>query len=801
MVDRRRPADRVRPRSKTALSSVEMLPSSSGPDLFLNRELSWLAFNERVLEEAQEPSLPLLDRLRFLCIFSTNLDEFFMVRVARLRKHMAEGLRRTTLEGLSPSELYQQICDRVRGLTNRHQQVFTQDVLPALRREGIVIHRIRELDEGTQRELRRRFRREVAPVLTPMALDPGHPFPHLLDRGLNLILQLRRNPQDEKTCFAVIRLPASSVVPRFFPLGGERGSHEWVLLEDLVQANVDDLFPGTQILSCGPFRLTRNAELELEDDEEQKLIDVVEDALDKRPTSAAVRLQIPRDAAPDPVGLLTADLKLTETEIFRVEGPLDIGAFMTIANLDVPRLRRPDHFPRTITRNQGESIFRWIRRGDRLLHHPYESFDPVLEMVTSAAEDPKVLAIKQTLYRTGTDSPFVDGLCRAAQNGKQVTAVVELKARFDEHSNVALARRLEESGVHVIYGLLGLKIHCKALMVVRREDEGLLRRYAHIGSGNYHARTARLYTDVSYLSCDPKLTDDVGELFNMLTGYSNFDAWTRLLVAPRSMRKKLVKLIRREALRARRGDRARIVAKMNALEDKELIEELYKASQAGVRIDLVVRGICCLRPGIPGLSENIRVRSILGPFLEHSRAYYFLAEGAHRVFTGSADWMPRNMDRRIEVLVEVTDPECKERLLADVLEPSLWDNARSRVLDPDGIYRRLQPGNAERFDVQEALASGKLPKRIRTWTLVRGEPSPGESESALTPPSAPGPAPLAPVPSPSGPASLPGAPGAAGIPPPSPTPTSLGTASPPATGTAIASLERGPDAGKAASGS
>jgi polyphosphate kinase len=684
-------------------------------ELFFNRELSWLSFNQRVLEEAKDQSLPLLERLKFLCIFENNLDEFFMVRVARMRKQMAAGVRTAYPDGQTPGQIHAKVCEIVRKLSREHQHCLMGDVLPNLRDEGVVIHHYESLPDSEKKRLRKRFREEIAPVLTPLALDPGHPFPHLLDRGLNLILEIKRNPSAEKKAFAVLQIPPS--LPRLLHVGKDQYSFEWVLLEELVKANVADLFPGYTILSCGPFRLTRNAELELED-EDQQLIDTVESALDQRPWSPAVRLEIPNDAAPDPIGLLCVDLALEETEIFRRDGLLDVNRLMVLTGLDIPRLRYPPHSPRAVSRSPGESIFRWIRGGDRLLHHPYDAYDLVPEFVQAAARDPKVLAIKQTLYRTSSDSPMVAALKLAAGNGKQVTVLVELKARFDEPHNIQIAREMEDAGVHVVYGIPGMKIHCKSTLVVRREDE-VIRCYSHLGTGNYHPKTARIYTDFSLFTADPRVTQDVTELFNLLTGYSRFDRWKTLWVAPRHFRKPLLRLIKAEEDAAKAGKTARIAAKMNQLEDPEVIRALYRASQAGVSIDLVIRGFCCLRPEVPGLSENIRVRSVVGKFLEHSRIFHFHAGGEETTFIGSADWMPRNLDRRVESLVQILDSEVRERLLMEGLECSFAENVKTWNLRPDGSYVRSKPGK-EPFASHELLASGKIPKRTRGCPLVRG---------------------------------------------------------------------------------
>ena len=684
---------------------------------FFNRELSWLAFNERVLEEAFDPVRPPLERLKFLCIFSTNLDEFFMIRVAGLKHQIRASVAELSPDGLSPFEQIRQINTRVREMVARFGSCFREDVMPMLSRHGIVVRPYADLPPEAREGLDRYFASEVFPVLTPLAVDPGHPFPHLLNLGLNLALVLEPLRAEGEPLFAVLQVP--SVLPRLVPLRDMKPGHQFVLLEEIMAQHAAELFPGYRVRHCFPFRVTRDADMTIAELEADDLLQTVEQSLRSRDRGAAVRLEVPADAPADLVDGLGVDLGLHRNDIYRIQGPLNMADFMRLTDLDYPALKETPFTPRALVREKGESFFARVRAGDLLLHHPYDSFDPVVELITQAAEDPRVLAIKQTLYRTsGGDSPIVRALARAAQNGKQVTALVELKARFDEKANIRWARALEDAGVHVVYGLIGLKTHCKVALVVRKEDDGI-RRYIHMGTGNYNPKTARIYTDLGLITCRPDIGADASQLFNLLTGYSSFESWRKLIVAPHGMRERFLSFVSREIEHAKASRPARIVCKMNSLVDPKMINALYEASGAGVPIDLVVRGICCLRPGVTGLSQNIRVTSIVGRLLEHERIYYFCNGGAEEVYCGSADWMERNFDRRVETIYPVEDPGLRERIITQVLLLNLADNVAARELAPDGTYLRRTPGEHEPVNVQELLLAGNLAPLERVTVFVR----------------------------------------------------------------------------------
>jgi polyphosphate kinase len=685
---------------------------------FFNREISWLAFNERVLEEAFDPIRPPLERLKFLCIFATNLDEFFMIRVAGLKHQIRASVAELSPDGLSPFEQIRLINARVREMVTRYGTCFREEVLPGLGRHGIVFRPYLELAPEQREGLDRYFASEVFPVLTPLAVDPGHPFPHLLNLGLNLALVLEPMRQvDSEPLFAVLQVP--SVLPRLVPLKDGRPGHQFVLLEEIMAQHAAELFPGYRVRHCFPFRVTRDADLTIAEMEADDLLQTVEQSLRSRDRGAAVRLEVPADAPAELVDGLGVDLGLHRNDIYRVNGPLNMSDFMRMTDLDYPALKETPFTPRAFVREKGESFFARIRAGDVLLHHPYDSFDPVVELITQAAEDPRVLAIKQTLYRTsGGDSPIVRALARAAQNGKQVTALVELKARFDEKANIRWARALEDAGVHVVYGLIGLKTHCKVALVVRKEDDGI-RRYVHLGTGNYNPRTARIYTDLGLITCRPEIGADASQLFNLLTGYSSFESWRKMMVAPHGMRERFQLFVSREIEHAKAGRPGRIVAKMNSLVDAKMINALYEASAAGVSIDLIVRGICCLRPGVAGLSDNIRVISIVGRFLEHERIYYFCNNGAEEVYLGSADWMDRNFDRRVETIFPIEDPTLRERIVTQVLSLNLVDNVGARDLAPDGTYKRRSPAGAEPICAQELFLANNFSVLERVPMSVR----------------------------------------------------------------------------------
>ena len=679
------------------------------PDFYINRELSWLEFNARVLEEARDPVNPLLERVKFLAIFSANLDEFFEVRVAGLQQQLYARLQPQdySADGFGPAEQLAAIDRRAHALVDEQYRVLREEVLPGLAGEGIALRRYADLTPVERAYVDEYFRTSVYPVLTPLAIDPGHPFPHVHNKSLNIVL-LVEGPHDgeRQERFAVVQVP--SVLERLVLLPGPAGAVRFVLLEDLIGAHLPDLFGGFDVLAHTVFRVTRNTELIIEEDEAEDLLQTIEESLRRRIRGEAVRLGIQADAEERFVQMLAEALELQPHDVYRVGGPVDLTALMALHRLDGFRELRDDSLvPRAPSAIQpGADLFELIRAQDILVHHPYESFACVVDFIERAAVDPQVLAIKQTLYRTSAPSPIIDALARAAQHGKQVTALLELKARFDEHNNIQWARSLEQAGVHVVYGVMGLKTHCKATLVVRREPEGI-RRYVHLSTGNYNPITARIYTDLGLFTADPAFGEDTTQLFNLLTGYARAHDWRKLVVAPVALRERVVELIRREADHARAGRPARIIVKMNALVEPSVIDALYEASGAGVRIDLVIRGICCLRPGLDDTSENIQVVSIVDRFLEHSRIFYFENGGHPDVFLASADWMQRNFFRRIETMFPIEDPRLKRRIIDEVLSVCLADNVKARLLRPDGTYERIVP-EAEEPAVRSQLAFQEL---------------------------------------------------------------------------------------------
>jgi polyphosphate kinase len=665
------------------------LPPGSGPERFFNREVSWLEFNRRVLEEALDPSVPLLERVKFLGITHSNLDEFFEVRVAGLKQQIESESAERTPDGLTAAECLRGVTRRVRDLVHEADRCWSRDLAPALEARGFRFLKPDVLGESDRRWLAAYHQDKVHPVLTPLAVDPSHPFPQLLNKSLNLITRIRtpdaRDPA--ATRLAIVQVPR--VLPHLVRLPRNDGRWDCVLMSDLIGANLGGLFGVEQVGAWWSFRVTRNSELYIDEEEASNLRLAVEAELHNRRKGEAVRLEISSDCPDDIRRELLATLGLGPHDLYAIDGPIAPARLMAILEGDhAPELRdTPFVAPTPEPLREGADVFESLRRGDLLLHHPYESFDGVLHFLRCAAADPRVLAIKQTLYRTGGDRRIVGALMDAVKNGKQVTVVVELKARFDEANNIAWSRRLEEAGVHVVYGVVGYKIHAKVCLVVRRDDDGL-RRYVHLGTGNYNPATARLYTDLSLLTCDPDIGEDATTLFNLLTGVCQHRPTRRLLLAPFEMHGRVQEWIRREADHARAGLPARIVAKMNALVDEETIGALYEASQAGVEVELVVRGICCLRPGVPGLSDRIRVRSIVDRFLEHSRIWSFHNAGNPSVHVTSADWMPRNFFKRIEVAFPILDGRIRDRILNEILEESLNDTAKARWLQPDGSHRR-----------------------------------------------------------------------------------------------------------------
>jgi len=713
----------------------DRIPPAYPPDHYLNRELSWLEFNARVLEEAADPSNPWLERLKFVAIFSSNLDEFFEIRVAGLQQQVYAGVEPQDFgaDGLAPADQLAAIDRRAHELVAEQYRILNDAVFPGLAQGGIERVRLDDLTEGERRRVDQLFRASVSPVLTPLAIDPGHPFPHVHNKSLNIALLVeRKSGRQPRRHFAVVQVP--SVLDRVVLLTAPGDSPvRFILLEDIIARHLGELFGGLRVVSHTVFRVTRNTDLTIEEEEGEDLLETIEESLRQRMRSDPVRLEILADADASFPEMLGAAHDLDSRDVYRVPGPVDATALMALHRLDgFAALRDEPLVPRVPPAfAQGRDLFDAIRSHDVLVHLPYESFGSVSDFIEQAADDPQVLAIKQTLYRTSGGSPIVAALARAAQNGKEVTALVELKARMDEQNNIAWARTLERAGVHVVYGIVGLKTHCKAALVVRREADGI-RRYVHLATGNYNSTTARVYTDLGLFSANPDLGEDTSALFNLLTGYAEGYRWKKLSVAPFGMREQLVALIEREERNAREGRPARITVKLNALVESSVIDALYRASQAGVQIDLVVRGICCLRPGLPGVSENIRVISIVDKFLEHSRISYFENAGKPEVYLASADWMPRNFWRRIETAFPIEDPALLARIVGDILPVVLGDTVKARELLPDGTYRRREPApGAAPLRSQVALqhlareASREATEAHPSFTPIVRRPRPG----------------------------------------------------------------------------
>jgi polyphosphate kinase len=662
---------------------------------FFNRELSWLEFNRRVLDEALNPATPLLERVKFLTIVSSNLDEFFEVRVAGLKQQVESHVVERTADGRTASQTLREIRQRVVAMLDLQYECWRKELLPGLARNGIRFLGIDQLDEADRDWIDAYYRKEVALVLTPLGIDLAHPFPQLMNKTLNILVQLElMTGEGGQKRLAIVQAPRS--LPRLVKLPRDDGRMDYVFLANIIRHYLGDLFPGTLLLGAWNFRVTRNSELYIDEEDVANLLKAVEAELHNRRKGDAVRLEVEKDCPEGIRSQLMEHLQLGPEDLYVIDGPINPTRLMAIYDGDhSPELRDPPFIAPVASSVANEpDLFAAIRRRDILLHHPYESFSTVVDFLKRAAADPDVLAIKQTLYRTSGDMRIVGSLMEAVRNGKQVTAVVELKARFDEANNIRWARQLEEAGVHVVYGLVGYKVHSKMCLIVRR-DEDCIRRYLHLGTGNYNPTTARFYTDVSLLTCRPDYGEDAANLFNLLTGICQFQGTKKLLVAPFSLHPRINELIDRETEHARRGLPARILAKMNALVDRETIEALYRASQAGVKIDLIVRGICCLRPGVPGLSETISVRSIVDRFLEHSRVAYFENALQPEVYVGSADWMPRNFYKRIEVVFPIEDGNLIDRLKNELLELQLADNTKARLLQPDGTYLLLKPGKKE----------------------------------------------------------------------------------------------------------
>ncbi|MGA1099476.1 MAG: RNA degradosome polyphosphate kinase [Candidatus Nanopelagicales bacterium] len=672
-------------------------------DRYLERELSWLAFNKRVLELAQDSDVPLLERAKFLAIFSGNLDEFFMVRVAGLKRRIAAGIAVRSISGMLPREVHEAVLLEARNLQDLHTQIFNSEVLPQLNTHEIEVCRWENLSTDEINKLNELYNTNIFPVLTPLAVDPAHPFPYISGLSLNLAILLR-NPKTNNELFARVKVPPS--FPRFINTWGQR----FVPLEDVIAANLDALFPGMEVIQHHTFRVTRNEDVEVEEDDAENLLDAMERELSRRKFGPAVRLEIEDTMDEKVLELLKDELEVNDNEIFRLAWPLDLRGLADIHDLDRDDLKFNKFIPKSIQVHQdvetasAANVIEAIKTKDILLHHPYDSFSTTVQrFLEQAAEDPKVLAIKQTLYRTSGDSPIVDALIEAARNGKQVLALVEIKARFDEQANIRWARKLEEAGVHVVYGLVGLKTHAKLSLIIRQEAEGI-KRYCHICTGNYNPKTARGYEDLGLLTDDPQIADDVAYLFNLLSGYSSNEDYDRLLVAPHSVRKGLIERVEREILNHKSGLESGIRFKCNSIVDEATIDALYHASRAGVKIELWVRGMCALMPKVPNLSENITVRSILGRFLEHSRIFEFKNAGDTEVWIGSADLMHRNLDRRVEALVQLTEPE-HVKFIGDLLDLGLSKEIKAWELEPSGEWtlRKVNEQNEPLQDLHEAL--------------------------------------------------------------------------------------------------
>lgn len=659
---------------------------------YVNRELSWIEFNYRVLSEARDKSLPLFERLKFLSITSSNLDEFFMVRVASLKDLVHANYTKPDIAGMTPGEQLEKISKKAHELVSVQYSTYNRSIIPALHQNGLnVLDGYEDLTPQQEEYVDKYFKENVYPVLTPMAVDSSRPFPLVHNKSLNIAALLKKKKGGKELEFAMVQVPA--VLPRIVELPvtvaeDGRENHNVILLEEIIEKNMQSLFLNYDIITAHPFRIMRNADLTIDEEEAVDLLEEIQKQLKRRQWGEVIRLEIEEKMDKRLLKILKKELAVSSEDIFEINGPLDLTFLMKMYGMSgFERLKNPLYQPQPVPELMNDDdIFTNIRKGDILLHHPYETFDPVVNFVRAAAKDPSVLAIKQTLYRVSGHSPIIAALAEAADNGKQVSVLVELKARFDEENNIIWAKKLEKAGCHVIYGLVGLKTHSKITLVVRREEDGI-RRYVHLGTGNYNDSTAKLYTDCGMFTCNPLYGEDATAVFNMLSGYSEPLSWNRLAVAPLWLRDTMLRRIRREKENAENGKKAHIIAKMNSLCDKEIIAALYEASCAGVKIELIIRGICCLKAGVAGLSENISVRSIVGNFLEHSRIFYFENNGSPKLYMGSADWMPRNLDKRVEIVFPVEAETVREQVM-HILEVQLADNVKAHILQPDGSYEK-----------------------------------------------------------------------------------------------------------------
>lgn len=704
---------------------MEIAKEYFNPKYFENRELSWIKFNERVLNEARDRSIPLLERLKFLSITSSNLDEFFMVRVASLKDMVHAGYKKTDIAGMTATEQLSAINAATRALVETQYTTYNRSLVPLMKNNGIyVLDEYEKMNKEQAEYADKYFEENVYPVLTPMAVDASRPFPLIRNKTLNIVALLAKKEESGKkmtkqdTEFATVQVP--SVLPRLVPIPSKKeGDRTYILLEQLIERNISKLFLNYNVLCAYPYRIMRNADLTIDEDEASDLLKEIQKQLKMRQWGEVIRLEVEDTIDEKLLNFLKEEFHIaTDEDIYKINGPIDFTFLMKLYGMkDKDELRYEPYTPQRVPEIvPGENIFDEIKKGDILLHHPYQTFDPVVDFIRQAAVDPDVLAIKQTLYRVSGNSPIIASLAQAAENGKQVSVLVELKARFDEENNIVWAKMLEKAGCHVIYGLVGLKTHSKIALVVRREEDGI-RRYVHLGTGNYNDSTAKLYTDCGMFTCSEAIGEDATAVFNMLSGYSEPLSWNKLVVAPIWLRKKFLKLIVRETKNAKAGKQARIVAKMNSLCDREIIAALYAASAAGVSIDLIVRGICCLKVGIPGVSENIRVRSIVGNFLEHSRIFYFYNDGQEEIYMGSADWMPRNLDRRVEIIFPVEDENLRKKV-KHILEVELMDNTKANVYTKEGTYEKIDKRGKVLVNSQEQFcreAMEQIPKKNNVY--------------------------------------------------------------------------------------
>lgn len=697
------------------------------PEYFINRELSWLEFNMRILKETKDKTNPLLERFKFLSITASNLDEFFMIRVASLMDMVHAGYKKLDISGMTPQEQLDKIGAATHNLVELQYSTYNRSFLPQLKQNGIkLINAYEQLTKEQAKYVDSYFKTEVYPVLTPMAVDSSRPFPLLRNKTLN-IGALIHDKKSEIACdFATVQVP--DVLPRLVEIPSNKGeTRTFILMEQIIEKNINKLFLNYEVISAFPYRIMRNADLDIDEDEAADLLMEIEKQLKKRQWGEVIRLEVEEGIDKRLLKILKHELQVKDDNIYKINGPLDLTFLMKVYGLDgFDHLKTPKYVPQQVPKlNLDMNLFDQIRKRDYLLHHPYQTFDPVVEFVQQAAKDPNVLAIKQTLYRVSSHSPIIASLAQAAENGKQVTVLVELKARFDEENNIIWARKLEKAGCHVIYGLVGLKTHSKITLVVRREDDGI-RRYVHLGTGNYNDSTAKLYTDMGLLTCSKPIGEDATAVFNMLSGYSEPLFWNKLTIAPLWLREKFLTLIARETQNAKIGKKAHIIAKMNSLCDQKIITALYEASAAGVKIDLIIRGICCLRTGIPKVSENITVRSIVGNFLEHARIFYFYNDGFSEVYMGSADWMPRNLDKRVEILFPVETEELKEEAL-NILKVQLDDTLKAHILKNDGTYEKIdrrgkEPLCAQDYFCKKAMKEAKQDKKQKQNNTTTFEP-------------------------------------------------------------------------------